>query len=54
MGHYTELEVFDTKIRWDGKDHITVEVNPSMMGKTCGLCGNYNGDPKDDFKTPQV
>lgn len=28
------------------------QLSPVYSGKTCGLCGNYNGNKGDDFLTP--
>ena len=39
-------------IFWDGLYHVTVTVSTSWRGRLCGLCGNYNDDPSDDFQTP--
>ena len=32
---------------WDA--HVTVKVPTSYAGALCGLCGNFNEDPADDF-----
>uniref|UniRef100_H0XHR7 Fc fragment of IgG binding protein n=1 Tax=Otolemur garnettii TaxID=30611 RepID=H0XHR7_OTOGA len=32
---------------WDSR--VTAKVPSSYAGALCGLCGNFNGDPKDDF-----
>ncbi|CAL4137288.1 unnamed protein product, partial [Meganyctiphanes norvegica] len=37
------------RILWDGTSYVEVEVPLSMKKKTCGLCGNFNGDPDDDL-----
>ncbi|XP_063293575.1 mucin-5AC-like [Pelobates fuscus] len=31
--------------------HVYVTLGPSYNSKTCGLCGNYNNQQNDDFKT---
>ena len=54
MGEHVQLEVYGTKVMWNGKDQVTIVINPQLKGKTCGLCGNFNGNPHDDFKTQQV
>ena len=45
----TELGV---RVSWDGLYRVEVTVSTSWRGRLCGLCGNYNGDPDDDFMTP--
>jgi len=44
----TELGV---RVSWDGLYRVEVSVSTSWRGRLCGLCGNYNGDPDDDFMT---
>ena len=54
-GHYTIVGLRNgLTISWDGHHGVFVDVDVALSGKTCGLCGNYNGIPSDDFKTPQV
>lgn len=31
--------------------HSAFQVSDEIMGKTCGLCGTYNGRAQDDFVT---
>uniref|UniRef100_A0A8D1G0Z7 VWFD domain-containing protein n=1 Tax=Sus scrofa TaxID=9823 RepID=A0A8D1G0Z7_PIG len=38
-------------IIWDKNTRISVILDPRWNGKVCGLCGNNNGDLKDDFTT---
>lgn len=38
-------------IQWDGHNAVYVHMSNEYRGKTCGLCGNYNSDPNDDFVT---
>ena len=45
----TELGV---RVSWDGLYRVEVTVSTSWRGRLCGLCGNYNDDPDDDFSTP--
>ena len=35
-------------ILWDGFS-LDIQLLASYANKTCGLCGNFNGSPKDDF-----
>ncbi|XP_029094684.1 IgGFc-binding protein isoform X2 [Monodon monoceros] len=35
---------------WDAQLALSLPVH--FQGQVCGLCGNYNGDPTDDFLTP--
>ena len=39
-------------VKWDSDTYVEVSLPKNYMNKVCGLCGNYNGDPKDDFKLP--
>ncbi|CAG5906659.1 unnamed protein product [Menidia menidia] len=43
---------FGLRITYDGWSTVSISVPPSYRGKTCGLCGNFNGNPNDDFQTP--
>uniref|UniRef100_UPI00358FCFD4 mucin-2-like n=1 Tax=Myxine glutinosa TaxID=7769 RepID=UPI00358FCFD4 len=36
-------------ISWNEKDNLMVELCISYRNKVCGLCGNYNNDPDDEF-----
>ncbi|XP_074232012.1 mucin-19 [Camelus bactrianus] len=36
---------------WDKNTRMSVILDPRWNGKVCGLCGNNNGDLKDDFTT---
>ena len=45
----TELGV---RVSWDGLYRVEVTVSTSWRESLCGLCGNYNGDPDDDFISP--
>lgn len=41
------------EILFDGRSKIYLTVNPSFQNKTCGLCGTFNSNQLDDFKTPE-
>ena len=46
------LAATDVKIVLVGQTKIVVSVPPSFKNKTCGLCGNFNGNPNDDLMMP--
>ena len=46
------LTNYGVSIFWDGRHRVEVKVSNKWQGKLCGLCGNYNSDRTDDFKTP--
>lgn len=43
---------FGLTVRYDWEQRLVVTLCSSYAGKTCGLCGNFNGNPSDDFTTP--
>ena len=46
------LTASGVRVSWDGLYRVDVTVSTSWRGRLCGLCGDYNGDPNDDFRTP--
>ncbi|XP_006814123.1 von Willebrand factor-like [Saccoglossus kowalevskii] len=36
---------------WNGKGRVAPTVNPSLYGKVCGLMGNADDNPDNDFQT---
>ncbi|KAL2092953.1 hypothetical protein ACEWY4_010265 [Coilia grayii] len=42
----------DLSLDWDGRGRVVLRLSPVFADKTCGLCGNYNGNQGDDFRTP--
>ena len=44
-----EITAVGLKIIFDGWGHVDVTVNVRHKGKICGLCGNFNDDPRDDL-----
>uniref|UniRef100_K7FDY9 Fc fragment of IgG binding protein n=1 Tax=Pelodiscus sinensis TaxID=13735 RepID=K7FDY9_PELSI len=42
---------FGLKVYYDWNYYLVVKVTKAFLGRLCGLCGNYNGDPSDDFLT---
>ena len=43
---------FGLTVRYDWEHYLVVTLSGSYAGKTCGLCGNFNDNPNDDFRTP--
>ncbi|XP_070620743.1 IgGFc-binding protein-like [Erythrolamprus reginae] len=43
---------FGLRVYYDWNYYLVVKVTAAFQGQICGLCGNYNGDPNDDFATP--
>uniref|UniRef100_A0A4W6EGZ9 Otogelin n=1 Tax=Lates calcarifer TaxID=8187 RepID=A0A4W6EGZ9_LATCA len=39
-------------LAWEGRSgSIYIKLSPEYVGRTCGLCGNFNADVQDDLKT---
>lgn len=43
---------FGLRVSYDLMYNVRVKVPGNYYQQLCGLCGNYNGDPKDDFQKP--
>ncbi|KAG8143298.1 hypothetical protein E2320_000543 [Naja naja] len=43
---------FHLRMSYDWNQQLRITVSSALQGSLCGLCGNYNDDPKDDFQTP--
>ncbi|XP_016349977.1 IgGFc-binding protein-like [Sinocyclocheilus anshuiensis] len=43
---------FGLRVLYDASYHAEVHVPSNYQGHMCGLCGNYNGNPADDFLLP--
>ncbi|XP_044035416.1 IgGFc-binding protein [Siniperca chuatsi] len=43
---------FGLSVSYDGYSTVFISVPANYSGKTCGLCGNFNGNPNDEFHTP--
>ena len=43
------LASIDVRISVIDQHQIVVSIPRSFINKTCGLCGNYNGNPEDDL-----
>ena len=37
------------RLLWDGVSFLEMTVPSKFRDQLCGLCGNINGDPADDF-----
>ena len=46
------LMTLGVRVSWDGLYRVDVTVSTSWRGRLCGLCGDYNGNPNNDFVTP--
>ncbi|XP_029318701.1 mucin-5AC-like [Cottoperca gobio] len=38
-------------LMWNQKTSLFIKLNPELQGQVCGLCGNYDGNSKNDFTT---
>ncbi|KAJ8003132.1 hypothetical protein DPEC_G00166200 [Dallia pectoralis] len=43
--------VFGFSLAWDGSSGVYLKISEEHNGTPCGLCGNYNNLPNDDFTT---
>ncbi|XP_059181102.1 alpha-tectorin-like [Centropristis striata] len=43
---------FGLTVTYDGSSTVFISVPANFSEKTCGLCGNFNGNPNDEFHTP--
>ncbi|CAH0701554.1 unnamed protein product [Spodoptera exigua] len=53
-GAYVFLDVptLGMSLQWDRGMRVYVKIESMWQGRVKGLCGNYNGDMRDDFQTP--
>ncbi|XP_039197436.1 IgGFc-binding protein-like isoform X7 [Crotalus tigris] len=52
-GFYTVVSTdFGLRVKFDGDHQVEVSLLSTYEGEVCGMCGNYNGDPSDDFLNP--
>ncbi|XP_061886526.1 otogelin isoform X2 [Entelurus aequoreus] len=39
-------------LAWEGQSgSVYIKLSPEFVGRTCGLCGNFNADTQDDLRT---
>ncbi|XP_012680054.3 alpha-tectorin-like, partial [Clupea harengus] len=43
---------FGLLVTYDAYHHVRISVPYEYQNATCGLCGNFNHHPHDDFRTP--
>uniref|UniRef100_A0A8C1ECA5 VWFD domain-containing protein n=1 Tax=Cyprinus carpio carpio TaxID=630221 RepID=A0A8C1ECA5_CYPCA len=48
----TILFNFGLSVQYDWDHFLMVSLPTPFINKVCGLCGNFNGDPNDDFTMP--
>lgn len=52
-GTHATVELdFGLIVNYDWDCQLTLSLPVKFQDKMCGLCGNYNGDPHDDFLMP--
>ncbi|KAM6949505.1 IgGFc-binding protein-like [Aplochiton taeniatus] len=52
-GQYVTLQTtFGLRVRWDGNHYAQITVPSSYFDQLCGLCGDYDGNPSNDFTKP--
>lgn len=40
---------FGLTVKWNGQTNVEIMLNKSASNTTCGLCGNFDGRPDDDW-----
>ncbi|XP_040118080.1 zonadhesin [Oryx dammah] len=40
------------EVKFDGNGFLKIEIPKAYYGKTCGMCGNFNGEEEDELLMP--
>ncbi|KAM9725148.1 zonadhesin [Dama dama] len=40
------------EVKFDGNGFLEIEIPKAYYGKTCGMCGNFNGEEEDELLMP--
>jgi len=48
-GHPHILLSVGVRVYWDGSQRVDITASSNWQGRLCGLCGNYNNNPIDDY-----
>lgn len=48
-GRLVKVQADGLTVQYDGMYNVYVTLDDRYRGKTLGLCGNFNGNPNDDF-----
>ncbi|KAM9860597.1 mucin-5B-like [Aulostomus maculatus] len=52
MGIYLVVTIkLGLVLMWDTKTSLFIKLHPQFQGQVCGLCGNYDGNIRNDFTT---
>uniref|UniRef100_G1N5Z2 VWFD domain-containing protein n=1 Tax=Meleagris gallopavo TaxID=9103 RepID=G1N5Z2_MELGA len=52
-GHYVVIDTsVGIQVKFDGDQDLFIQVDESLRGQLCGLCGTFNDNQLDDFLKP--
>ncbi|XP_034943572.1 hemocytin, partial [Chelonus insularis] len=49
---FLDIPTLGLVLQWDQGTRVYIKLDPKWKGRTQGLCGDYNDNNEDDFKTP--
>ena len=54
IAEYTVVKLWlgEVTVKYDGQSGVYIHAQDKFKNNTCGICGNFNGDVKDDFMLP--